>query len=250
MKVDVLILAGARLSGELSQYSPVEHEAFIQIHDKPMVEYVVKAVTEAENTDKIAIVGPEKKIKENINFAFDLIVNSTDSLIENVQRGINSLQPSKNVLLISSDIPLITSEVIDEFIELCTEKTADIYYPIVSKEHSVAKYPGMERTYVKLTEGSFTGGNMVIINPGILSDILDWLKKAVLWRKKPLKLSKLLGVKILFKLLIGNLTLAEIEERVKKLTGYKGCGLITEHPEIGFDVDKPSDLELMREEFI
>jgi len=250
MKIDVLILAGARIDGALSEYSSAKHEALIKINNKPMVEYVIKAVINARLTDRAAIVGPEKEIKNSIDYKLDLIIDSGDSLIENIQRGIHKLNPQKNVMLISSDIPLITSEVIDEFIVLCEEKEADIYYPIISRENSDARFPGMKRTYVKLTEGSFTGGNMVIINPDVLSETLTWIKKAVLWRKKPLKLSKLLGVKILFKLLIGNLTLTEIEQRVAKLTGYKGRGMITEHPEVGFDVDKPSDLKLMRKEFI
>src|SRR6056297_2006593 len=112
MKIDVLILAGARIDGALSEYSSAKHEALIKINNKPMVEYVIKAVINARLTDRAAIVGPEKEIKNSIDYKLDLIIDSGDSLIENIQRGIHELNPQKNVMLISSDIPLITSEVI------------------------------------------------------------------------------------------------------------------------------------------
>ncbi len=250
MKVDVLILAGARNEGPLREYSPVTHEAFIEIADIPMVEYVINAVKAAHHTDRIAIVGPRSEIERSVHQKVDLIIDSGNSMIENIQSGIRELNSQGYVFLISSDIPLIKSEVIDEFIESCQEEKADIYYPIISREDNQAKFPTAKRTYVRLAEGTFTGGNMVLIKPEVLNDTLYWLEKAITWRKKPWKLSRLLGVKIIFKYLIGSLSLEEIERRVSEIIGYKGLGMITEHPEVGFDIDKPSDLILMREKYI
>jgi hypothetical protein len=85
-----------------------------------------------------------------------------------------------------------------------------------------------------------------MIKPHVLLDMLNILEKAIQWRKKPWKLSKLLGIKFIFKYFLGTLDLKEIEDRVSKIIGYKGKGLIIENPEVGFDVDKPSDLLLMR----
>ena len=44
----------------------------------------------------------------------------------------------------------------------------------------------------------------------------------------------------------GNLSIVEIEEKVAKITGYRGHFMVTEDAEIGFDVDKPSDLKSYR----
>src|SRR6056297_3833838 len=100
MKVDTLILAGAPVENNLSKYSPAAHEAFIKINDRPMVEYVIKAVVNAKMTEKTAVVGPQKNIRENINYKTDLIVDVGDSLIQNIQRGLNELSSQKNILLI------------------------------------------------------------------------------------------------------------------------------------------------------
>lgn len=250
MKVDVLILAGGRNKGPLQKYSSAKHEALIKIGNMPMVEYVIKAVVEAECTDKVAVIGPRQKIEEKVGQSLDLIIDSGESMIENIQKGMKKLNTDHEVLVITCDIPLIRKEVIDQFINLCQDKKADIYYPIISKEANQTKFPGVKRTYVQLKEGTFTGGNMVLIKPEVISDALSWLEKAILWRKKPWKLSQLLGPKIIFKFIIGSLSLSEIENRVTKILGHRGVGMVIEYPEVGFDVDKPSDLRLIRDEYL
>ncbi|HBG17165.1 MAG TPA: hypothetical protein DDW93_10325 [Firmicutes bacterium] len=74
----------------------------------------------------------------------------------------------------------------------------------------------------------------------------DRLQQAIALRKHPLKLCRLLGIKFLFKLMTGSLRVTEIESRVEEIVKVKGAGVISLFPEIGVDVDKPSDLELVR----
>lgn len=251
MAVDVLILAGARNNGPLKEITATEHEALIKINNTPMVEYVIRAVNRASLTENVVVVGPRREIERSVSEKVDLIVDSGDTLVENIQKGMAAIGGADYVLLITSDIPLITKDVIDEFITTCLEESeADVYYPIIPKEQNLAKFPSVKRTYVHLAEGIFTGGNMVLIKPDFLKNTLGLLEKVILWRKKPWKLSQLLGVKFIFKFITGNLSINEIEKRVAKITGYKGRGMITKHPEIGFDVDKPSDLILMRDKYI
>ncbi len=251
MAIDVLILAGARNNGPLKSVSSTEHEALIEIKDMPMVEYVIRAVNQASRTGKVVVVGPRQELESSIREQVNLIVDSGETLIENIQKGMEVTGSGNYVLLITSDIPLITKDVIDEFIITClNDSQADIYYPIIPKENNTAKFPTVKRTYVHLAEGTFTGGNMVLIKPAFLKDTLGLLEKVILCRKKPWKLSQILGVKFIFKFVVGSLSISEIEKRVAKITGYKGKGMITEHAEIGFDVDKPSDLQLMRDKYI
>lgn len=251
MAVDVVILAGARNKGPLKEVSPIEHEALIEIGEVPMVEYVIRAVNQAKLTGKVSVVGPARELKESIQEKVDYIIEAGDTMKENITRGINVLDEQDFILLMTSDIPLVTAEIIDDFISTCLEdKEADIYYPIIPKEENVAKYPNVKRTYFHLVEGVFTGGNMVLMNPAIVDGAADIINKTFSLRKKPWKLSQLLGMKFIFKFVIRHLSITEIEEKVSKITGYKGHFMITQYPEIGFDVDKPSDLTLIRDKYI
>jgi len=251
MTVDVVILAGARNKGPLKEVSPIEHEALIEIGELPMVEYVIRAVKKANLTRKVAVVGPARELEESIQEKVDFIIDAGDSIRENITRGIDVLDEQKYVLLMTSDIPLVTAEIIDDFISTCLEDNeADLYYPIIPKEENLAKYPNVKRTYFHLVEGVFTGGNMVMMSPSIIEGAAEIIDKAFSLRKKPWKLSQLLGMKFIFKFVIRHLSINEIEEKVSKITGYKGHFMITQYPEIGFDVDKPSDLMLIRDKYI
>lgn len=251
MVLDVIILAGARNEGPLKDMSSTDHEALIKIADIPMVEYVIKAVKQAQNTGKIIVVGPRDELEKSIQEKVDLFIEAGRSLQDNILRGMDILENSEYILLMTSDIPLITADVIDEYIATCLEDSqADLYYPIIPKENNLEKFPSVKRTYFHLAEGVFTGGNMVILKPGVFNGTNELLEKAIAWRKKPWKLSKMLGMKFILKFVIGHLSIDDIENKVAKITGYRGHFMITNHPEIGFDVDKPSDLEIMRDKFI
>lgn len=251
MKLNVVVLAGAPNKGPLREVSDIEHEALIKIAELPMVEYVIKAVNQAKHTDKIAVIGPKGEMERIIQEKVDLYVESANSMKENIFKGLEVFKDSEYVLLMTSDIPLVTANVIDEYIDTCIgDNKADIYYPIIPKKLNLEKFPSIKRTYFHLAEGIFTGGNMVIINPEILEGSTKLLEKAIAWRKKPWKLSRLLGMKFILKFVVGSLSITEIESKVTMLTGCKGHFMITNHPEIGFDVDKPSDLKIMRNKII
>ncbi|MFW6306648.1 MAG: NTP transferase domain-containing protein, partial [Bacillota bacterium] len=241
--------------GPLKELSGTGHEALIKIANVPMIEYVIKAAHNAKSTGKIIVVGPkgalENNLKELIKEQVDVFVESGNSIKDNIMRGIDIIKESQYVLLMTSDIPLITADVIDEYIHTCGDDSgADLYYPIIPKEDNQARFPMVKRTYFHLSEGVFTGGNMVIIKPDVLIETTQLLDRIISLRKKPWKLSKILGMKFILKYALGHLSIDEIESKVAKITGCNGHFMITNHPEIGFDVDKPSDLQVMRDKFI
>ena len=63
--------------------------------------------------------------------------------------------------------------------------------------------------------------------------------------QREIGLCRLLGLKFVIKFLLRSLTLKEAEEKVSRLLGgIKGIVVISQHPEVGVDVDKPGDYEL------
>ena len=65
-------------------------------------------------------------------------------------------------MIVASDIPFVTPGVIDKFIDAAVKQEADIVFPIISKDIMERAFPQTVRTYVKLKEGVFTGGNMIL----------------------------------------------------------------------------------------
>jgi len=249
MKFDALVVAGAKNNGALKDYSNKEYESLIEIAGKPMVQHVIEAVENVDEINDIVIVGPEK-INQNIGSKYH-IIKPEDVLINNIKKGIDALNHDHHILIITSDIPLITTKIIEDFINKCkSEKVHDLFYPVISKENNLKKYPEVQRTYVHLKEGVFTGGNMVLVSPDIIQGPLDWYDKILNLRKKPFKMSQMLGFKFIIKFIFRRLSVKEVEKRISNIIGHKCKALIIEYPEIGFDVDKPSDLKMMKEKYL
>jgi hypothetical protein len=61
-------------------------------------------------------------------------------------------------------------------------------------------------------------------------------------RKRPLALARLIGLDILLKLLLGRLSLHELEARARRILGVEARALVTPYPEVGVDVDQEEDL--------
>ncbi len=249
MKFDALVIAGGKNDGALKDYSDKEYESLIEIAGKPMVEHVLDAVEGVDEIENVVMVGPEE-LNEVSNKDYN-ILKPEGTLVDNIQRGIEALNEEHYIIILTSDIPLVTSSIIKDFIQNCQEeKEHDFFYPLIAKENNLKKYPEVERTYVHLKEGTFTGGNVVMVSPSIIQGPLDWYDKLLSLRKKPFKMSQMLGFKIIIKFIFRQLTIPELEKKVSKMIGHKCKALIVDYPEIGFDVDKPSDLKMMKEKYL
>ena len=223
MKVDAMVLAGAPNTGKLQEVSPEEYEATIPVGGKPLISYVVDAIKSTPRIREIVVVGP--KVLAELLPAGVRLVESGSSLTDNILRGTAALRNSPKILVVTSDIPFIHRDAIEDFLDRCAELQADLYYPIVSKEANEQVYPDCVRTYVTLKEGTFTGGNMVLATPAVLSNSKQLMAKVVTFRKKPWKLAKILGLSFVVKLFLKQLSLAELEKRASQLLGVRGVRL-------------------------
>ncbi|NLM37665.1 MAG: NTP transferase domain-containing protein [Firmicutes bacterium] len=244
--MEAIVLGGGRNTGALRNIDPHPYEAGIRIDGRPMVEYVIEVLAGMEEINRILVVIPPGIIPER-KWAQVEMVEPGDSMIDSLLRAVQHTQRDGHVLVVASDIPFITREAIRDFIDHCRRRPADVYYSFVPKAVVLAKYPATKRTYVRLKEGVVTGGNIFLVRPKILLDFRDRIEQAFALRKQPLKLCRLLGIKFMVKLLAGQLGIDEIEARVGAILNVKGAGIRSGYPEIGVDVDKPSDLYLTRE---
>lgn len=243
---NALVLAGAKEKGPLEIAENVDNKALIMLDNRPMIDYVVDALNSSENIDRILVVGPKNELHPYIGKKVNEILNPGNSILGNMEIGLNFFNSADNLLLLTSDIPLITSEAIDEFLEICTKRKAYIGYPIISKENIVKKYPETKRTYVKMKEGILCGGNIIFFKPEVFFQKKKLIKELFDNRKATWKYVKILGLKFILKFLFKTLTLEEIEKRVTDIFGYNSIAVMISYPEIMIDLDKLSDLKLIR----
>ncbi len=244
--VDCVILAGG-INKDLDNSEEISNKALIKIDDKEMVRYVLEAYRQVEEIGRIALVGPVGDfafLQEE--FSVELVPES-DSILQNLVEANRFLQTKNHLLISTADIPLLNPQAVKDFLEKCLPYDSDFYYPIVSKENCEKKFPGVKRTYVNLVEGTFTGGNVFLVNPAAIEPSVPVISRFIEYRKKPLKMVALLGSGFVFRVLTKKITIPLLEKRFSSLLNIKARAVISEYAEIGFDVDKTSDLELVRQ---
>lgn len=244
--IDCVLLAGSPNNGSLQDVSAAPYEATIPIGGKPMFKLVLDALLESAKLGQIVVVGPPE-LEQYLDDSRTRLVAMKHDLMDNVAEGFNALgMPDKPVLVATSDIPLLTSEALDDFLERCGKMDADIYYPVVSEQAVNRFFPGVKRTYVRLKDGRFTGGNVTLFRPSAFARCRAKGEEFSRFRKKPLKLAMLVGGGFLVRFLLGAVSLADAERKVTSLFGIRGRVVVSEHPEIAVDVDKPSDYQLVK----
>ncbi len=247
MKIDAIIIAGGQLEDDLQKISKVKDEALIPIGDKIMVDYVISALENTSNIDNIVLVCPVSELSTYYKYNSNIkLVEAGSTAVGSVINGLQYVDNNRDILVCTGDIPLLTSEAVEDFIKSCSSKKADLFYSIIPKNLNEKLYPGVERTYVKLKDGTFTGGNIILVDPKIVKKCACKGEELVSLRKSPFALSKKIGLKFIIKYLLHILSLQETEEKFSQLLGIKGIAVVSNFPEVGIDVDKPSDLKLVK----
>jgi len=226
------------------------NKALVRIGPRLMVDYVIEALKNCPDVGRIILVGPAELQEAYHSDSRLLLAPSGDSPLGSLAAGaamLNSAPAAGGwVLACTADIPFLTAAAVTDFIEQCRRREADFYYPINSRQVAESRFPGVRRTYAKLRDGVFTGGNLFLVRRSIMADALPKADGFVRLRKQPAAMARLVGFGFLCSYLFGFLTIARAERRVSKLVGYRGAAVISHYPEIGVDVDKVSDLDLAR----
>lgn len=209
--INCVILAG---NGE-NQLNSKTSKAFIELHGKPMITYVIDALRSSNHVGKIAVVGESSRLN-SLDTHIDIIIEGTGTMLNNIAAGVKYFQKDSMLLISTCDIPLITGESVSDFIKSSLELKADICYPIISRTTCQLAFPEARRTYATLREGQFTGGNLFMLNPAILDRCLYIAEQMIEYRKSPAKMSRVLGLPFLIKLATGRLSIEEVENRVSR----------------------------------
>ncbi len=251
--MDAIVTAGGipQPDDPLYAYSKGEAKALIEIAGKPMVQWVLDALSAAKNVDNVIMIGLSPKSGLTCKKPMHYISNQgrmLANMIAGVEKSLELNKKNKHVLIVSSDIPAIKPEMIDWLIETCMETEDDIYYGVCPRDVMESRFPGSKRTYTHLKEMDVCGADMNIVHVRMASEHLDTWESLIANRKNPVAQAAVMGWGTLFLLLFRLATLDDFVERVSRRIGIKGRAIVWEHAEPCMDVDKPSQLEMMRED--
>lgn len=238
-----IVLAGQPNQGLLKAMSGVEYEAEILVGGRPMADWVLDALWAAPSVSSIGMVGPASLGRDGV-----ILAPMTGDLFGNILNGLTTVPAGEErVLFVTSDIPWITPGALEAFLKGAPDD-ADVVYPVIPKEAAERRFPGTKRTYVRLREGTVTGGNLFLARVASVGRLKERAEVLLAHRKAPLKLARDVGLGLLLRLITGRLSLPQAEDRVGSLLGIRGRAIMFPYAEAGVDVDKPEDLALAERE--
>jgi NDP-sugar pyrophosphorylase family protein len=253
--MDAIVTAGGipRPENPLYTYSHGDSKALIDVAGKPMIQWVLDALGDAKQVDNVIIIGLSSKsgitCKKPIYY-----VSNQGRMLANIVAGVNKAleinKKNKYVLVFSSDIPTLKSEMVDWLVDTCMETKDDLYYGVCPRDVMEARFPGSKRTYTHLKDMDVCGADMNLTHVRMATEHLDMWESLIGSRKSPLKQAGIIGFGTLFALFTRRLTLEDAVKRVCDRIGIKGRAIVWPYAEPCMDVDKPSQLELLREDLM
>ena len=121
--INAVVLAGDSKKSLVQE--GVENKSLLPINGRPMVEYVVDALGESPLVGKVSIVGPVEHLKACLGDKADYYIEDRESLFENVKAGIEPFSNDGAVLIVTSDIPMITGRMITDFVQRALQQGKD-----------------------------------------------------------------------------------------------------------------------------
>jgi GTP:adenosylcobinamide-phosphate guanylyltransferase len=239
-----VVLAGGEPDPRLAPGLP--SKAFLVVGGEPLVVRVTRALRGCAEVERMAIVGPSEPLASVLGQEFE-IVPEQGSMVDNIIAAVARLPGAQRILAVASDLPLITSAAVTDFLRRC-EGDADFYYPIVPQAALEGRVPGARKTYVRVAEGTFCGGSALLFGAGAIERVRPLVERIVEARKRPWLLAKLFGWGIVMKFASGRLTIPEMEARTLEITGLRGRAVILDGPELALDVDaeRPENLRAIQ----
>ena len=239
-----LILAGSRGGPEpVANYAGVAHKALIPVDGTPMILRVVAALGEA-GASRIAVSTDEAEVMAL------LAGYEVECMPPSAQPSLSVLSAFQvlgaPLLVTTADHALLRPEWITQFMT-DTSPDADLSLLLAERAEVEAAAPGTRRTYYRFARKAWSGCNLFYLATPKAAAALDLWRTVEAQRKHPWKVARLIGLTTLARYLGGRLTVQQAVARLGASVGVCAAVVQSRFGLSAVDVDKPSDLDLVRE---
>lgn len=254
-KFDALVLAAGRGAGDpMVEATGISHKCLLPVAGTPMLVRVLKALAGARSVGRILISIEEPSILaalqdlESLRLTADVgTIDSAERASTSVGKALRSGRLEFPVLVTTADHALLSSAMVDDFCSRSAASGADLTAGLARAETILGAYPGSARTFLKFSDGRFSGCNLFAFANATALAAVDLWQRVERDRKTPWRLIGAFGLGPLLRYLVFGATLSKAFDIGSARLGVVARPIIMAEPEAAIDVDKPADLSLVEE---
>ena len=236
-----IVLAGQRPGPDmLAQHFGLERKALVPVCGAPMICHVVRTLHMSSHIGKIVILSQDvEHLRPVVDAAGGaILVESQTSISLSIKAQAEALGFSAPLLVTTADHPLLTVEMIDEFVR---NADGDLAVAMVERHTMLKQFPDAQRTWLRFSDGAWSGANLFALMTQKSSLALDLWAGAEQDRKKAWRLFLHFGVCLAARALTRTIGLNQAMAKAGKRLGLNAKLVSLSDPVAAIDVDKLSD---------
>jgi len=242
---DAILPAGGHISGEFAGQAGIDIKALIPFGGQTILERAIDTLRATGRVRRIVVVGAEQTLQVAKRCGIEGTVAEGATGPENNIIGLKWLQSqpggaTNRVLITTTDLPFLTPQTLNAYIDACPAD-ADVAIPLVTRAAYEKRFPGSAIEYVRLRDGEFTVGCTFVVNAATLLANLHHFERAFAARKSNLRMARLAGARIAWRLLTCQLTVRDIEARASLIAHCRGVAVFDTPAELAYDIDVPEE---------
>ena len=128
-----VVLAGGKRDAVAASDPTAPNKAFVAIAGRTLVERTIDALRASPHVAEIVAVAPAGAAGRAELSGAGAVRPSGPRMRDSLRSGVDGLPPGEQVLVAASDLPILSQEAVDEFVERALALDADLVYACVER---------------------------------------------------------------------------------------------------------------------
>ncbi len=244
--ITTLVLAGSRPGTDpLLEGTTLASKALLPIHGKPMLAWVIDALSNSPEVGRVQIVAQEiEPLARHATLAtWGKVewVKSVGSIADAVQAAL--AQSNGPLLVTTADNVLLTPQMVAQF--LADAGSSDVAIGLVERSQVVAAGHSTQRTWLKFRGGHWSGANLFMLGGPQVGPLVEFWRGIEQDRKKGWKIIGTFGPLLLLAAVFRLIDIHAFARRVAARFGMSAKVVSMAAAEACIDADKPSDIRVI-----
>lgn len=251
--LDAVVIAGGvpKPGDPLYSLTRGRPKALLEAAGKSLLQWVLDALGTSDRVRSVLVIGLGDDAASGAHCLKPVsFLGTQGNMLANVRAGLQRVAATypdaRHALVVGADVPTITPETVAWVVDTAMQTDHDICYSVIERSVMEKRFPESKRTYTRMKGTTVCGGDMNVIAIRTATGANPIWDQIIEARKNVLKQAALVGWGPFWGLLTAQLTLEQAQVVVRDRLGVNARVLRCPFAEVGMDVDKPSQLELVR----